>query len=139
LYCSQSCQELASGRKFCGIGTIDISSIENLSQDLIQYITDINLSLVSGGAGMDANVGNFAEHRHECRGVNWPTVFPSEIVLAGRIVAKSLEKERCFMQAIKFEKGLELCHHYVQMPYEVKLEWHICSIVLMYCLKVWCQ
>ncbi|KAF3772422.1 hypothetical protein EJ110_NYTH57974 [Nymphaea thermarum] len=55
----------------------------DLSGDLIQYISDINLSLVSDGAATETSLDQFPEHRHECLGVNWPAVLPAEIVLAG--------------------------------------------------------
>ncbi|XP_031502335.1 uncharacterized protein LOC116265681 isoform X2 [Nymphaea colorata] len=136
MYCSESCHVRAGGKKICSMGTIDISSVGDLSGDLIQYISDINLFLVSDGAATEMSLEQFPEHRHECLGVNWPAVLPVEIVLAGRIVAHSLEKEGCCMKDIKFRNKLDLCHHYLRTQSEQKLEWLIYSIVLMYCLKV---
>lgn len=47
-------------------------------------------------------VGNqFAEHSHECKGVNWPAVLPPDIVLAGRILMKLLSKGNYFASKIE--------------------------------------
>lgn len=69
---------------------------ENIAVDLQKYVSSINLS---GGTEVNANLGvigkELPEHRHECGGINWPAVLPPEIIMAGRILAKSVEKRRC--------------------------------------------
>lgn len=47
------------------------------------------------------SLGNFslkddhtAEHSHECCGVHWPVVLPSDVVLAGRILVKYVKQQR---------------------------------------------
>lgn len=32
------------------------------------------------------------EHKHECKGVHWPVILPSDVVLAGRVLVKSVQK-----------------------------------------------
>lgn len=56
----------------------------NLSDNLDRYILEIPLSHDSGP---DADI---PEHKHECQGVHWPAILPSDIVLAGRVLIKSL-------------------------------------------------
>lgn len=56
----------------------------NLSDNLDRYISEIPLSHDSGP---DADI---PEHKHECQGVHWPAILPSDIVLAGRVLIKSL-------------------------------------------------
>lgn len=40
----------------------------------------------------ELKIDDVTEHQHECQGVHWPAVLPSEIVLAGRVLAKFLSK-----------------------------------------------
>ncbi|MQL84189.1 hypothetical protein Taro_016678, partial [Colocasia esculenta] len=41
----------------------------------------------------EGNLKGIPEHRHECGGVNWPAVLPSDVVLVGRVMAKFIEKK----------------------------------------------
>lgn len=95
VYCSQHCQERAGGVRSWGNQHSD-TKFENIAVDLQKYVASINLS---GGTEVDANLGaigkEIAEHRHECGGIHWPAVLPPEIVMAGRILAKSIETRRC--------------------------------------------
>lgn len=44
------------------------------------------------GHDSEQEIEDITEHKHECQGVNWPAVLPSEVVLAGRILARFLAK-----------------------------------------------
>ena len=57
-----------------------------LSEDLQRYIVDTTLIADS------ERDNQISEHMHECNGVHWPAVLPSEIVLAGRILVNSIIK-----------------------------------------------
>lgn len=63
----------------------------SLSEDLKEYVAHITLSSVSS-----SYTEHIAEHGHECEGVNWPAVLPSEIVLAGRVLMKYFKQQRHF-------------------------------------------
>ncbi|XP_038694879.1 SET and MYND domain-containing protein 4 isoform X2 [Tripterygium wilfordii] len=124
LYCSQRCQERALGQAFCGI-TKDLGKYKNDSDSvkgIEDYIREITLCSDS-----KADVEYFPEHKHECRGVNWPTVLPADIVLAARVLVKSTLQGRGYVE--------DLSHNYLQIPSESKLEVYIFSIVLLYCLQ----
>lgn len=62
---------------------------ENLSADLEKYIAETTLNVDS-----ETDTEHIPEHKHECKGVHWPAVLPSEIVLAGRVLVKSIIKRR---------------------------------------------
>ncbi|PIA59746.1 hypothetical protein AQUCO_00400563v1 [Aquilegia coerulea] len=124
LYCSWKCQVQAGGMN----SRISI----NNNSGIDRHISSISLASNCENALADSN-GNIPEHRHECKGVNWPRVLPSEIVLAGRVIVKSME-QRNFSRTTAPIEALELTHNYVHMPLDVKLELHMYSIVLTYCL-----
>lgn len=63
--------------------------LENLSADLEKYIADTTSNVES-----ETDTEHIPEHKHECKGVHWPAVLPSEIVLAGRVLVKSVIKRR---------------------------------------------
>ncbi|KAF8397071.1 hypothetical protein HHK36_018709 [Tetracentron sinense] len=136
VYCSQHCQVQAGGQQLRNNPT-SYSFNESISRDVEKYIADITLAN-SGHAAGDANIEHIAEHRHECGGVNWPVILPSEIVLAGRVLVKSIEQRNHSKGAPKTKEILELSHNYVRMNPESKLELHIYSIVLAYCIKHYC-
>lgn len=123
LYCSENCGLQASGlvlRKFARNET----GFDDVPGDLLEHfsaVTSENLSALSLG---------FHEHRHECQGAHWPSVLPTDIVLAGRMLMKS-------MQSIEKsgEESNQLCYHYERLPPEEKLQIHIYSIVLINCLQ----
>lgn len=58
---------------------------ERLPGVLEKYASDI-----ISGADSETVTEYVPEHKHECQSGSWPLVLPSEIVLAGRIVVKSL-------------------------------------------------
>ncbi|XP_057482812.1 uncharacterized protein LOC130769627 isoform X1 [Actinidia eriantha] len=129
LYCSQRCQEQAGGQK-TGNNSKKYDIREALSDDLDKYIAEITSTNVS----LSKNE-YFFEHRHECHGIHWPAVLPSELVLAGRILARSVEQQRHCSDVSDLNGTLDLSHNYEQLPPERKLESHIYSIILLYCLQ----
>ncbi|KAI8031024.1 hypothetical protein LOK49_LG01G01123 [Camellia lanceoleosa] len=129
LYCSQQCQEQAGGKN-TGKNSKNYDIRETLSDELEKYIADITVPYVSS-----PDIQHFAEHRHECHGVHWPLVLPSEIVLAGRILAKSVGQQRHCSYVSNIIGNLDLSHNYEQLPPDRKLELHIHSIILLYCLQ----
>jgi hypothetical protein len=132
---------------------------ENLSDNLNSYISEIILCKES-----ESDV-DIPEHVHECQGVHWPAIFPSEIVLAGRVLVKSLTQRRlkditkftetlvyfianiCALIFSSVDRGIilwldikplflqELSHKYTEIHPESKLELHIYSITLLCCLQ----
>lgn len=130
LYCSHQCQAQASGQK-AGSASKSRHNHLSLSDDLEKYIADIT----SSGFCTEQN----SEHRHECGGVNWPVVLPSEIILAGRILMKLVEQSRHSGGSTCMVENLELCHSFGDYPSDVKLYLHIHSIILLYCLQHHCR
>ncbi|KAK2444714.1 SET and MYND domain-containing protein [Trifolium repens] len=128
LYCSQQCQIKAGGEMF-RISTEDSNILKNLPGDIGKYAAE-----VIQYNDCEQKIDDVTEHKHECQGVHWPAVLPSEIVLAGRVLAKFLSKSLSGDIASFVEK-LELSHCYEHMPFESKLDSHIYAIVLLYCLK----
>ncbi|KAJ0970256.1 hypothetical protein J5N97_023133 [Dioscorea zingiberensis] len=77
---------------------------------------------------------SIAEHKHECGGSPWSVVLPTDVVLAGRILAKLMEKRRLSGETSK-PVELGLAHNYLQIPPKTKLEVHVYAVVLSCCLK----
>ncbi|XP_015579190.1 uncharacterized protein LOC8286055 isoform X2 [Ricinus communis] len=123
LYCSQLCQVHAGGKTMSYCNTKD-GIDESLPDDVKEHITEVALHSPS-----DPDAESFPEHKHECLGVNWPTVLPTDIVLAGRLLAKSIS------EIGSMEGTLDLSHSYSQINPEGKLELHIFAIVLLCCLQ----
>ncbi|XP_043706247.1 SET and MYND domain-containing protein 4 isoform X2 [Telopea speciosissima] len=133
LYCSQHCQVQAGGQ--FGSCPNNPSIPEKISKDLERYMAEITVASNSGYIVGDANIEYLTEHKHECGGVHWPVVLPSEIVLAGRVLVKSIEQRKHSSWTSKPIESLDLFHNYAQMTPERKLELHIYSIVLTHCLQ----
>ncbi|OIW15313.1 hypothetical protein TanjilG_10753 [Lupinus angustifolius] len=128
LYCSQQCQIKAGGQMFRIYPEIH-GILKSLPIDIGEYAAEVIQFNDS-----EQEIENISEHKLECQGVNWSAVLPSEIVLAGRILARFLPKSAS--EDIKdFVDGLELSHCYKHMPSESKLDSHIHAIVLLYCLQ----
>ncbi|KAK4273796.1 hypothetical protein QN277_017124 [Acacia crassicarpa] len=127
LYCSQQCQIQAGGQMF-KIKPEDHGIFNSLPSDLGAYATGIIL-----GNGSKHEIEDIPEHKHECQGVHWSIVLPSEIVLAGRVLAKFFHKS-AYEDITYFVKSLELFHCYAQLPSDCKLDLHIYAIMLLYCL-----
>lgn len=68
--------------------------LKDLSDDLRKYVQEITLPSFA-----DLRTDDVPEHKHECDGVHWPVILPSEIVLAGRIVAKFVGQGGVFADA----------------------------------------
>ncbi|XP_058786654.1 uncharacterized protein LOC131661214 [Vicia villosa] len=128
LYCSRQCQIKAGGQMF-RISTEDNHILKNLPCDLGEYAAE-----VIQYKDCEQKIDDVTEHQHECQGVHWSAVLPSEIVLAGRVLAKFLSKSSS-EDITSFVEKLELSHCYERMPFESKLDSHIYAIVLLYCLK----
>ncbi|KAG9133354.1 hypothetical protein Leryth_025118, partial [Lithospermum erythrorhizon] len=129
LYCSEKCQWQAGGVAVDNIQMNDIMH-GRLSDDFEHYIlTAISINSYTSTSE------HFAEHRHECLGVHWPAVLPTDIVLAGRILVKYLHQPKCNRNASHLMETLNLCHNYAHLPSESRLEFHIYSIILIYCLQ----
>ncbi|TKY73978.1 RNA polymerase II-associated protein 3 [Spatholobus suberectus] len=128
LYCSHQCQIRAGGQMF-RIYPENNSIFKNLPSDLGEYAAEVIQCNDS-----EQEIEDITEHKHECQGVHWPVVLPSEIVLAGRILARFLLNSTS-EDIINFVKRLELSHCYKHMPPESKLDSHIYAIVLLYCLQ----
>ncbi|KAK7410797.1 hypothetical protein VNO78_01894 [Psophocarpus tetragonolobus] len=131
LYCSNQCQIRAGGQMF-RIYTENNGIFKNLPCDLGEYAAEVIQYNNS-----EYEIEDIIEHKHECQGVHWPVVLPSDIVLAGRILARfSLNKTS--EDIVNFVERLELSHCYKHMPMESKLDSHIYAIVLLYCLQHSC-
>lgn len=84
LYCSKYCQLQAGGVSFQNNPkNHDIQ--ENLSSNLEKHVAKVTLV-----ADSERDTKQIPEHKHECQGVNWPAILPPEIVLAGRLLVKSI-------------------------------------------------
>ncbi|KAJ7959490.1 SET and MYND domain-containing protein 4 [Quillaja saponaria] len=129
LYCSKLCQIRAGGKMFRTYPK-DHDIFKNLSSDLGKYVAEITL-----GNDSDQDIEDIPEHKHECQGVHWPAVLPSEIVLAGRVLVKSMVQKSATRDGSNLVECLELSQFYTQMDIESKLVLHIYSIVLVYCLQ----
>lgn len=129
-YCSKKCQLLAGGQtygKYPSNGLIN----GNHSNYFEKFAVDVSADDVA-----DQEVESLPEHKHECHGVNWPAILPSEIVLAGRVVVKSMTQKGHFKEVPDLVETLGFFHCYSKLPPESKLELHVYSIVLLFCLKV---
>ncbi|BAT78966.1 uncharacterized protein HKW66_Vig0105890 [Vigna angularis] len=131
LYCSHQCQIRAGGQMFRMYPEKD-DTFKKMPSDLGEYASEVIQSNDS-----EQEIEDITEHKHECRGVHWPVVLPSEIVLAGRILARFLLNSTSD-SIINFVERLELSHCYKHMSSESKLDSHIYAIVLLYCLQHSC-
>ncbi|KAL5733075.1 hypothetical protein ACOSQ2_032767 [Xanthoceras sorbifolium] len=128
LYCSHLCRLQAGGQMFKNYSTKHNIN-ESLSSGFEEYIAQITL-----GSQFYPDMEHIFEHKHECQGVHWPIILPSDIALAGRVVVKTIEQRRASAGSILIET-LDFCHNYSQVSPESKLESHIYSIVMLYCLQ----
>lgn len=129
LYCSHCCRAQAGGQVFknCPMKHNIIDSVFDNLEDYISQITSDN--------DFYLEVEHIFEHKHECKGVHWPVILPSDVVLAGRVVVKSVEKNGVSTDVSNLLGTLDLSHNYLQVSPESKLESHIYAIVLLYCLQ----
>ncbi|OMO89946.1 Zinc finger, MYND-type [Corchorus olitorius] len=129
LYCSQHCQVQAGGQIHMNYSS-NMNIHESKSDCIQEHIKDI-----TAGRSFDQKLECVPEHKHECGGVHWPAVLPSDVVLAGRVVVKAIEQKGQVMEVPNFLETLGFCQSYSKMPPESKLELNIYSIVLLFCLR----
>ncbi|XP_012858311.1 PREDICTED: uncharacterized protein LOC105977542 isoform X3 [Erythranthe guttata] len=129
LYCSLNCQVQAGGEDF-SLCKDKYRLPQELSDDLEQYAKNVTSPDISS-----SSIEHAAEHKHECQGMHWPAVLPSDVVLAGRILVKHIEKQSCGGVDSKINRILDLCENYGKLSYETKLEFHVYSIILLCCLQ----
>ncbi|XP_030536622.1 uncharacterized protein LOC115745292 isoform X2 [Rhodamnia argentea] len=124
-YCSEHCQLKAGGHR-------SRHNIEDVGLH-VEVPTEIenHIREVTSETGEEKILEHFPEHRHECQDANWPAVLPHEVVLAGRMVVKSLVQRRDLAEI----KALDLSYRYTELAVEVKLELCIYAIVLLVCLQ----
>ncbi|KAK8620838.1 hypothetical protein V6N13_067299 [Hibiscus sabdariffa] len=128
LYCSQHCQMQAGGQ--IHVNYSSKINIHKKKSNCSEECPDIN-----GGNNCDPKLDHIPEHKHECQGVHWPAILPSDVVLAGRVLVKSMEQKGQFTDVPNLSEILGLCESYSKMLPESKLELHIYSIVLLFCLQ----
>ncbi|RAL52269.1 hypothetical protein DM860_016118 [Cuscuta australis] len=132
LYCSRRCQLVSGGKVFCKTPR-KASCHEGIPDELEKYISQCISGFSAGNP--DRCTDHIPEHRHECQGAHWPSVLPSDVVLAGRVIVKFIEQQKHSCGVSNLIAVLDLCHNYVHLPPETKLELHIYSIVLLNCLQ----
>ncbi|XP_010538898.1 PREDICTED: SET and MYND domain-containing protein 4 isoform X2 [Tarenaya hassleriana] len=129
VYCSELCQFQSGGM----VSRDDMDGhhvCQSLPDDLsdhIKGVTSVN-NLFSGTECI-------REHQHECLGANWPAVLPSDVVLAGRILVKLINQGKLAMDLSNLQENLDLSHSYSEMDPESKINFHIFSTVLLFCLN----
>ncbi|KAK8651453.1 hypothetical protein V6N13_141054 [Hibiscus sabdariffa] len=89
LYCSQHCQMQAGGQ--IHVNYSSKINIHKKKSNRSEECPDIN-----GGNNCDPKLDHIPEHKHECQGVHWPAILPSDVVLAGRVLVKSMEQKGQF-------------------------------------------
>ncbi|XP_024009173.1 SET and MYND domain-containing protein 4 [Eutrema salsugineum] len=132
VYCSESCQ-IRSGGMLSTNKMDKHHNFQNLPDDIVEHIT--------GVTSVDkyySETESIQEHQHECRGANWSAVLPSDAVLAGRVIMKLINQGKATMDLSNLQEILELSHSYSEMSPESKLELHLLSIVLIWCLSKSC-
>ncbi|KAH9670163.1 tetratricopeptide repeat (TPR)-like superfamily protein [Citrus sinensis] len=129
LYCSRRCRGQAGGQVFKNC-PMERNINDSVFDNLEEYISQITLD--NDFYPEDEHI---FEHKHECKGVHWPVILPSDVVLAGRVLVKSVQKNGVSMDVPNLLGKLELSHNYSQVSSESKLESHIYAIVLLYCLQ----
>lgn len=131
-YCSQHCQEIASGKMF--LHNPDLNNLVKILPvnlyDHFMYSTNLGKSEKPYSAPE-----NIPEHGHECGGVHWPAILPPDVVLAGRVMMQYKEKGSLCNDICKYNKTMEFACNYDEIPAESRLELYIYAIVLSYCLQ----
>nr|XP_010905092.2 uncharacterized protein LOC105032355 [Elaeis guineensis] len=133
IYCSQHCHEQAGGQQFLR-NKGSFTAQKSLSPELEKHIMNASLANRVSCTTADMNIKQISEHRHECGGVHWSAVLPHDVVLAGRVMSKYIEKKSSGKISNLMET-LEFAHNYCQIPSANKLELHIYATVLSYCLQ----
>ncbi|WVZ59541.1 hypothetical protein U9M48_009666 [Paspalum notatum var. saurae] len=127
IYCSKKCQEQSVGVISCDQDTHIGHSGHAIS---LEKLSIASTSFKPPSSKL------FAEHRHECGGAHWAAVLPTDVVLAGRIMARSIEKRMLSGKSFAISgPNLDLVHHYDHHSPANKLESQIYAIVLLLCLQ----
>ncbi|CAL4934275.1 unnamed protein product [Urochloa decumbens] len=127
IYCSKRCQEQAVG---------DISCNQDSHLEYNDHAKSLAKLSITSTSCKSPSSKLFAEHRHECGGAHWAAVLPADIVLAGRIMARDIEKRMLSGKSVAISgPNLDLVHHYDQQSPANKLESQIYAIVLLLCLQ----
>ncbi|CAF2098822.1 unnamed protein product [Brassica napus] len=132
VYCSESCQ-IQSGGTLSTNEMVKNSTFQNLPDDIVEHIKG-----VTSAVRYYSETECVQEHQHECRGANWPAVLPSDAVLAGRVIMKLINQGETPTDLSNLQEKLDLSHSYSKMSPESKLELHLLSIVLIWCLNKSC-
>ncbi|XP_072963052.1 histone-lysine N-methyltransferase ASHR1 isoform X1 [Typha angustifolia] len=132
IYCSQRCQELAGGEYLCWSQACSPAE-KNHAADFAECFAGAISANYTKDVSTKVNFKHVPEHRHECGGTHWSAVLPSDIVLAGRIMAKCIAKRSS--EVSNSAETLDLVHHYDQISPASKLEFHIYAVVLSFCLQ----
>ncbi|KAL0298280.1 UNVERIFIED_CONTAM: Stress-induced-phosphoprotein 1 [Sesamum radiatum] len=128
LYCSLKCQLQSGGQEFSKYKS-KYELPQDLSDVLKQYIRTVT------SPGSSSSTVEHAEHRHECLGMHWPAVLPSDVILAGRILVKHIQQQNRGGVQPKYHGILDLCQNYGQLSSDCKLEFHVYSVILLCCLQ----
>ncbi|KAJ0235553.1 Uncharacterized protein HA466_0263700 [Hirschfeldia incana] len=132
VYCSESCQIQSGG--MLSTNEMDKNQIfQNLPGDIVEHVKG-----VTSAVRYYSQAECVQEHQHECRGANWPAVLPSDAVLAGRVIMKLINQGETAMDLSNLQEILDLSHSYSKMSPDSKLELHLLSIVLIWCLNKSC-
>lgn len=67
-------------------------TFQNLPDDIVEHIKGVTSAVIH-----HSETESVQEHQHECRGANWPAVLPSDAVLAGRVIMKSINQRQTAM------------------------------------------
>ncbi|XP_073296911.1 histone-lysine N-methyltransferase ASHR1 isoform X2 [Primulina huaijiensis] len=128
-YCSTKCQMLAGG---CGSSEHkkQYEFQRNLIDDLEDYVRNVTSPSITS-----SELDHAAEHEHECQGVHWPAVLPSDVVLAGRVLVKHIQQQSYDGAHPNIYAIMDLCQNYAQLSNESKLELHVYAIILFCCLQ----
>ncbi|CAN8290187.1 unnamed protein product [Cochlearia groenlandica] len=132
VYCSESCQ-IQSGGMWSKTEMDKHHISQNLPNDVVEHIKAVTSADI-----YCSETECILEHQHECQGANWPAVLPSDAVLAGRIIMKLINEGKAAMDLSNLQEILELSHSYSNMSPESKLDLHLLSIVLIWCLSKSC-
>ncbi|KAH9733723.1 tetratricopeptide repeat (TPR)-like superfamily protein [Citrus sinensis] len=109
LYCSHRCRGQAGGQVFKNC-PMERNINDSVFDNLEEYISQITLD--NDFYPEDEHI---FEHKHECKGVHWPVILPSDVVLAGRVVVKSVQKNGVSTDVPNLLGKLELSHNYSQV------------------------
>ncbi|XP_006662498.1 SET and MYND domain-containing protein 4 [Oryza brachyantha] len=127
IYCSNRCQDKAVGQ---------ISGNQNTHLESNKNLVDIAKLSVTSTRCKTLDSKQNAEHKHECGGAHWSAVLPSDIVLAGRIMAQYIDKQLLAGKRSTISgPNLDLVHHYDQDSPASKFESHMYAIVLLSCVQ----